>query len=135
MQANKVEEQRLGNTAIHSFKACRRKSFKEKPIINPLQIHATYNQHRTKQNISPSKRNNSELNQSISRHTPSKSSLMEQCTLYGKKKRTYNTILRRITFLSRCSIASFSSENKATNSGAEVWDKNIINQACRTKSY
>ena len=42
----------------------------------------TDNQHRTKQNISLPKQNNSELNQSISRHTPSKSSLMEQCTLY-----------------------------------------------------
>ena len=60
---------------------------------------------------------------------------MEQCTLYGKK-RTDNPMLRSgITFHSRCLIASFSSESKATCSGAEVWDKNIINQASRTKSY
>ena len=59
---------------------------------------------------------------------------MEQCTLYGKKrkrkkkkKRTDNTMLRSgITFLSRCSIASFSSESKTTNSGAEVWEKTLL---------
>ena len=38
MQANKVEEQWLSNTAIRSYKACKRNSFKEKPIIKPLQI-------------------------------------------------------------------------------------------------
>ena len=58
---------------------------------------------------------------------------MEQCTLYGKK-RIDNTMLRSgITFLSRCSIASFSSESKTTNSGEEVWEKTLLTKHAEAK--
>ena len=69
---------------------------------------------------------------------PSKSSLMEQCTLYHLQQnnqiRTDNTMLSSgSVFLSSCSIASFSSNSKPANSGVELWDKALLTKNAQAK--